>query len=130
MASRADQMASSISFAKFSQATDLKKRLWFTLGALIVFRFLSFVPLPGIDPTVLSQLYVQTKGGILDIFNTFSVGSLERMSLIARSEEHKSELQSLMRSSYAVFCLQKKNSKILISDVYITTTTHNNFATH
>src|SRR3546814_12040967 len=72
MASRADQMASSISFAKFSQATDLKKRLWFTLGALIVFRFLSFVPLPGIDPTVLSQLYAQTKGGILDIFNTFS----------------------------------------------------------
>src|SRR3546814_5699074 len=83
MASRADQMASSISFAKFSQATDLKKRLWFTLGALIVFRFLSFVPLPGIDPTVLSQLYAQTKGGILDIFNTFSGGSLERMSLIA-----------------------------------------------
>src|SRR3546814_3634320 len=83
MASRADQMASSISFAKFSQATDLKKRLWFTLGALIVFRFLSFVPLPGIDPTVLSQLYAQTKGGILDIFNTFSGGSLERMSIIA-----------------------------------------------
>src|SRR3546814_12447359 len=83
MASRADQMASSISFAKFSQATDLKKRLWFTLGALIVFRFLSFVPLPGIDPTVLSQLYAQTKGGILDIFNTFSGGSLERMIHIA-----------------------------------------------
>src|SRR3546814_9452810 len=97
MASRADQMASSISFAKFSQATDLKKRLWFTLGALIVFRFLSFVPLTGIDPTVLSQLYAQTKGGILDIFN--------------RSEEHTSELQSLMRISYAVFCLKKKKKK-------------------
>ena len=83
MASRADQLASNLSFAKFSQATDLKKRLWFTLGALIVFRFLSFVPLPGIDPTVLSQLYAQTQGGVLDIFNTFSGGSLERMSLIA-----------------------------------------------
>lgn len=83
MASKADQLASNISFAKFTQATDLKKRLWFTLGALIIFRFLSFVPLPGIDPTVLSQLYKQTQGGVLDIFNTFSGGSLERMSLIA-----------------------------------------------
>jgi preprotein translocase subunit SecY len=83
MASRADQLASSFSLAKFSKATDLKKRLWFTIGALIVFRFLSFVPLPGVDPTVLAQLYRQTQGGILDIFNTFSGGSLERMSLIA-----------------------------------------------
>jgi len=83
MASRADQLASNLSLAKFSQATDLKKRLWFTLGALIVFRLLSFVPLPGVDPTALSQLYSQTNGGILDIFNTFSGGSLSRMSLIA-----------------------------------------------
>jgi len=83
MASRADQMAASLSLANFSQATELKKRLWFTLGVLIVFRFLSFVPLPGVDPTVLAQLYAQTQGGILDIFNTFSGGSLERMSLIA-----------------------------------------------
>ncbi|GLV23687.1 protein translocase subunit SecY [Sphingobium sp. TomTYG75] len=83
MASRADQLASNLSLAKFSQATDLKKRLWFTLGALIVFRFLSFVPLPGVDPTALSQLYKQTNGGVLDIFNTFSGGSLSRMSLIA-----------------------------------------------
>ncbi|MFZ2996951.1 preprotein translocase subunit SecY [Sphingobium sp.] len=83
MASRADQLASNLSLAKFSKATDLKKRLWFTLGALIVFRFLSFVPLPGVDPTALSQLYSQTNGGILDIFNTFSGGSLSRMSLIA-----------------------------------------------
>ncbi len=83
MASRVDQLASNISLAKFAQATELKKRLWFTLGALIVFRFLSFVPLPGVDPTVLSQLYAQTQGGVLDIFNTFSGGSLQRMSLIA-----------------------------------------------
>ena len=83
MASRADQLASNLSLAKFSQATELKKRLWFTFGALIVFRFLSFVPLPGVDPTVLAQLYRQTQGGILDIFNTFSGGSLQRMSLIA-----------------------------------------------
>ncbi len=84
MASSADKrMAAGLSLAKFSQATDLKKRLWFTIGALVVFRFLSFIPLPGVDPTVLAQLYSQTRGGILDIFNTFSGGSLERMSLIA-----------------------------------------------
>ncbi len=83
MASRADQMAAGLSLSNFGQATELKKRLWFTLMVLIVFRFLSFVPLPGVDPTVLAQLYAQTQGGILDIFNTFSGGSLERMSLIA-----------------------------------------------
>ncbi|WEK44898.1 MAG: preprotein translocase subunit SecY [Candidatus Sphingomonas colombiensis] len=83
MASAADQMAQSISLAKFSQATDLKKRLWFTIGALIVFRMLSYVPLPGIDPTALGLLSQQTRGGVLDFFNTFSGGALTRMSLIA-----------------------------------------------
>ncbi|MFC4296037.1 preprotein translocase subunit SecY [Novosphingobium tardum] len=83
MASRADNIASSFSLAKFSQATELRKRMWFTVGALIVFRFLSFVPLPGVNPLILETLYAQTQGGILDIFNTFSGGSLQRMSLIA-----------------------------------------------
>jgi len=83
MASRADNIASSLSFANFSKATELKNRIWFTLGALIVFRFLSFVPLPGVNPLILEDLYDQTRGGILDLFNTFSGGSLERMSLIA-----------------------------------------------
>ena len=83
MASAADQMASSISLSKFAQATDLKKRLWFTIGALIVFRLLSYVPLPGIDPTALTELANRTSGGVLDFFNTFSGGSLSRMSLIA-----------------------------------------------
>ena len=83
MASRADNIASNLSLANFSKATELKNRIWFTIGALIVFRFLSFVPLPGVNPLVLESLYAQTKGGILDIFNTFSGGSLQRMSLIA-----------------------------------------------
>lgn len=83
MASRADNIASTLSLANFSKATELKSRIWFTVGALIVFRFLSFVPLPGVNPLVLQQLYAKTQGGILDIFNTFSGGSLERMSLIA-----------------------------------------------
>ncbi len=83
MASRADNFASNLSLANFSKATELKKRIWFTIGALIVFRFLSFVPLPGVNPLILDSLYDTARGGILDLFNTFSGGSLERMSLIA-----------------------------------------------
>lgn len=83
MASAAEQMAANISLANFTKATDLKKRLWFTLGALVVFRLLSFVPLPGIDPRTLSSLFDSTRGTVLDFFNMFSGGSLERMSLIA-----------------------------------------------
>jgi len=83
MASRADNIASNLSLANFSKATELRQRIWFTIGALIVFRFLSFVPLPGINPLALQQLADQTSGGILDMFNMFTGGSLERMSLIA-----------------------------------------------
>ena len=83
MATAADSLAQNLSFANFSKATDLKKRLWFTVGALIVFRLCSFVPLPGIDPLALNQLFTQTSGGMLDFFNMFSGGALERMSIIA-----------------------------------------------
>ncbi|WP_374386588.1 preprotein translocase subunit SecY [Sandaracinobacter sp.] len=83
MATAADSLAQNLSFANFSKATDLKKRLWFTIGALIVFRLCSFVPLPGIDPQALDQLFTQTSGGMLDFFNMFSGGALERMSIIA-----------------------------------------------
>ena len=60
MASRADNIASNLSLAKFGKATELKNRIWFTIGALIVFRFLSFVPLPGVNPLILETLYDQT----------------------------------------------------------------------
>ena len=83
MASNADNLASNLNLANFGKATELRQRIWFTIGALIVFRFLSFVPLPGIDPVALAAFNERTAGGILDIFNVFSGGSLERMSLIA-----------------------------------------------
>ena len=83
MASAAEQLASNISLASFSKATELKKRLWFTLGALVLFRFLSFVPIPGIDPHAMASLYETQSGGVLDFFNTFSGGALERMSIVA-----------------------------------------------
>ena len=83
MASVAEQMASNINLAGFAKATELKKRIWFTLGALVLFRFLSFVPMPGIDPRAMASLFNTQRGGVLDFFNTFSGGSLERMSIIA-----------------------------------------------
>ena len=83
MASAAEQLASNMSLSQFAKATELKKRLWFTLGALIIFRFLSHVPLPGLDPRALATLFDTTKGGVLDFFNNFSGGALQRMSLIA-----------------------------------------------
>ena len=83
MASAADSLATNLNLSKFAQATELKKRLWFTIGALVVFRFLSHVPLPGVDPRALATLYSTTQGGVLDFFNNFSGGALERMSVIA-----------------------------------------------
>jgi preprotein translocase subunit SecY len=83
MASAADNLSAGLNLSKFAQATDLRKRLWFTIGALIVFRLLSYVPLPGVDPTALGLLSNQTNGGVLDFFNNFSGGSLKRMSLTA-----------------------------------------------
>lgn len=83
MASAAEQLASSITFANFQKATELKKRLWFTLGGLILFRLLSFVPVSGIDPAAMAALYQTQSGGILDVFNTFSGGALQRFSIVA-----------------------------------------------
>jgi preprotein translocase subunit SecY len=83
MASRVDNIASNLSLANFSKATELKKRLWFTFGALVVFRFLTFVPLPGINPVALKQFLDRSAGGILDFFNMFSGGALSNYSLIS-----------------------------------------------
>jgi preprotein translocase subunit SecY len=83
MASRADNIASNLNLANFGKATELKKRIWFTVGALIVFRFLTFVPLPGINPVALKQFLDRSAGGILDFFNMFSGGALSNYSLIS-----------------------------------------------
>jgi preprotein translocase subunit SecY len=83
MASTAERMASGLSLSSFSKATELKKRLWFTIGALVLFRFLSFVPIPGVDPAGMAALFQTQSGGVLDIFNTFSGGALARMSIVA-----------------------------------------------
>lgn len=83
MASAAEQLASNVNFGAFAKATELKKRIWFTLGALIVYRLGTFVPLPGIDPTILQDLFNQTGGGILGMFDMFAGGALSRMTIFA-----------------------------------------------
>jgi len=83
MASAAEQLASNLNFGAFAKATELKKRLWFTLGALIVYRLGTYIPLPGIDPVILQDIFRQQAGGILGMFNMFSGGALGRMTIFA-----------------------------------------------
>ena len=70
-------------FGAFSKAEDLKKILWFTVFPLIFFRLGTFIPLPGIDPHVLSDIFARNSGGILGMFNMFAGGALERMTIFA-----------------------------------------------
>jgi preprotein translocase subunit SecY len=83
MASMAEQLASSINFGAFAKASELKQRIWFTLGCLVVYRLGTYIPLPGIDPAVMAQIFAQQAGGILGMFNMFAGGALERMSIFA-----------------------------------------------
>jgi len=83
MASTAEQIASNLNFGAFAKATELKKRLWFTLGALIVYRLGTFIPIPGIDPAVIGDIFAQQSGGILGVFDAFAGGALSRMSIFA-----------------------------------------------
>ena len=83
MASAAEQLAANLNFSAFSKAEELKKRIWFTLGALVIYRLCTYVPLPGIDPVTLQDVFRQFQGSITDMFNMFSGGALARMSIIA-----------------------------------------------
>jgi len=83
MASAAEQLAANINFGAFSKATELKKRIWFTLGALLVYRLGTYIPIPGIDPGALASLFQQNSGGILGMFDMFSGGALGRMTIFA-----------------------------------------------
>jgi preprotein translocase subunit SecY len=83
MASAAEQLAANLNFGTFAKATELKKRIWFTLGALIVFRIGTYIPVPGVDPAVMAQLMTRGGGGILGMFDMFSGGALGRMTVFA-----------------------------------------------
>src|SRR5262245_29511512 len=83
MASAAEQLAANINFGAFAKATELKRRIWFTLGALIVYRLGTYIPIPGIDPVVLAEIFRQNSGGILGMFDMFAGGALGRMTIFA-----------------------------------------------
>lgn len=83
MASAAEQLAANLNFSAFSKAEELKKRIWFTLGALIVYRLGTYIPLPGIDPAALAQVFKQQQSGILGVFDMFAGGAVGRMAIFA-----------------------------------------------
>lgn len=83
MTSAIEQLARNANWGTISKATDLKKRLLFVMGALLVYRFGTFIPVPGIDPAIWNEIYNMKGGGILDMFNMFSGGALKRMTIFA-----------------------------------------------
>ncbi len=83
MVSAAEQLASNLNFSALAKAEELKKRIWFTLGALLVYRFGTYIPLPGIDPSAWDQIFRSQAGGILGMFNMFSGGGIHRMAIFA-----------------------------------------------
>eukprot|EP01036_Dinobryon_divergens_P010644 gene10644-14268_t len=76
MASAAEQLASNLNFSTFAKAEDLKKRLWFTLAALLVYRLGTHIPLPGLNPEAYAAAFQGQSGGILGLFNMFSGGAV------------------------------------------------------
>jgi len=83
MASAAEQLAANLNFSAFAKAEDLKKRIWFTLGALLVYRLGTYIPMPGINPDAFAQAFEQQSGGVLGMFNMFAGGAVERMAIFA-----------------------------------------------
>ncbi|WP_181705236.1 preprotein translocase subunit SecY [Chthonobacter rhizosphaerae] len=83
MASAAEQLAANLNFGAFAKAEELKKRIWFTLGALVIYRLGTYIPIPGIDLEALRQAFQQQSQGILGLFNMFAGGAVERMAIFA-----------------------------------------------
>jgi len=83
MASPAEQLASSINFSAFSKAPELKKRLLFTLGALLIYRLGTYLPLPGLDPVRVAEFFQGQSGGIIGLLDMFAGGAVSRMSIFA-----------------------------------------------
>jgi preprotein translocase subunit SecY len=83
MASAAEQLAANLNLGVLSKATELKKRIWFTLGALLVYRIGTYIPVPGVDASVMAEMMHRQGGGILAMFDMFSGGALGRMTVFA-----------------------------------------------
>jgi preprotein translocase subunit SecY len=83
MASAAEQLARNLNFSTFAKAKALQQRIWFTLGALLVYRLGTYVPVPGIDPDAYAATFEQAQQGIAGMFNMFAGGAVERMAILA-----------------------------------------------
>jgi preprotein translocase subunit SecY len=83
MASAAEQLAANINFSALAKAEDLKKRIWFTLGALIIYRLGTYIPIPGVDTVELARFAAQNSSGILGWVNGLAGGALGRMAIFA-----------------------------------------------
>jgi preprotein translocase subunit SecY len=83
MVSAAEQLAANLNFSALAKADELKKRIYFTLGALLVYRLGTYIPLPGIDPAAWDQIFKSQAGGILGMFNMFAGGGINRMAIFA-----------------------------------------------
>ena len=83
MASAAEQLAANMNVGAFQKATDLHKRLWFTLGALIIYRLGTHIPIPGINLDVFTKAFQGQSQGVLGMFNMFSGGAVQRMAIFA-----------------------------------------------
>ena len=83
MASAAEQLASNLNFGAFAKADELKKRIWFTLGALVIYRLGTYIPLPGMNPDAVADLFKQSQSGVLGLFNMFSGGAVGRLAIFA-----------------------------------------------
>ncbi len=83
MASAAEQLAANINFSAIGKSEELKKRIWFTLGALMVYRLGTYIPLPGIDPAAFEASFTGKQQGVLELFNMFAGGAVQRMAIFA-----------------------------------------------
>ena len=83
MASAAEQLAANLNFGAFAKAEELKKRIWFTLGALLVYRLGTYIPIPGIDPIRFAEFFQQQQGGIGGMLDLFTGGAVGRMAIFA-----------------------------------------------
>ncbi|HEY8267091.1 MAG TPA: preprotein translocase subunit SecY [Xanthobacteraceae bacterium] len=83
MVSAAEQLAANLNFGALAKAEELKKRIYFTLAALVVYRVGTYIPMPGINPDTFAEAFKQASQGILGLFNMFSGGAVERMAIFA-----------------------------------------------
>jgi preprotein translocase subunit SecY len=83
MASAAEQLAANVNVSNFLKNEELKQRIWFTLAALVVYRIGTYIPLPGIDPDAFAKSFFGQSKGVLELFNMFAGGAVQRRAIFA-----------------------------------------------